>query len=124
MIWVRNLEGKGRGVFALKHFAKGELIERAPVLVIPAWQRKYLDQTILYNYYFAWGENPEQEAIAMGLGSFYNHSYTPNAIYIKKLEDLVVEYIALRDIEAGEEITINYNGYPDDKSPVWFEAVA
>lgn len=124
MIELRYFAGKGRGVFAVTRFKQGEVIERAPVLIIPAYQREHLDQTVLYNYYFAWGENPEDEAIAMGFGSFYNHSYTPNAVYVKKYEALVVEYIALRDIEAGEEITINYNGYPDDRSPVWFEAAA
>ncbi|MEH2113844.1 hypothetical protein [Nostoc sp.] len=34
-----------------------------------------------------------------------------------------MEYIAYRDIEAGEEITANYNGSPDDKSPIWFDVV-
>jgi hypothetical protein len=27
---VRNVEGKGRGVFACKKFAKGELIDKVP----------------------------------------------------------------------------------------------
>jgi len=31
-------------------------------------------------------------------------------------------YRALRPIKKGEEITVNYNGEPDDKTPIdWFE---
>jgi SET domain-containing protein len=30
--------------------------------------------------------------------------------------------VALRDIEAGEEVTTNYNGNPDNLKPVWFDA--
>ena len=32
-------------------------------------------------------------------------------------------FTALRDIAAGEEITVNYNGEPDDETPVGFEVV-
>jgi SET domain-containing protein len=32
-----------------------------------------------------------------------------------------MEYKALRDIKKGEEILVNYNGEPDDKTPIdWF----
>ena len=31
-------------------------------------------------------------------------------------------FVALRDIEAGEEVTTNYNGNPDNLKPVWFDA--
>src|SRR5205814_6466130 len=45
----------GRGVFAQRAFACGEVIERAPVIVIPASQLSDLDRTVLYDYYFGWG---------------------------------------------------------------------
>jgi SET domain-containing protein len=32
-----------------------------------------------------------------------------------------MEFSTLRDIACGEEITVNYNGLVDDKSPMWFE---
>jgi SET domain-containing protein len=34
-----------------------------------------------------------------------------------------MQYKALRDIEAGEEITVNYNGDPDSREPVEFSAI-
>jgi SET domain-containing protein len=31
-----------------------------------------------------------------------------------------MEVVAIRDIHAGEEITINYNGDPENQAPLWF----
>ncbi len=61
-------------------------------------------------------------AIVLGYGSIYNHSYVPNVLYFRKFDERVMEYVALRIIAAGEEITINHNGNPDDRTPVWFES--
>ena len=61
-------------------------------------------------------------AVALGYGSLYNHSYTPNAHYVD-VDQCRKRFVALRDIEAGEEITINYNAVPDDRSDVGFEVL-
>jgi SET domain-containing protein len=111
----------GRGVFAQRAFVAGELIESAPVLVIPSAQIESLDQTMLYDYYFAWGQDPENAALAMGFGSFYNHAVQPNAEHVCRVNELTIDFIALADIAAGEEITIHYNACPGDPEPVWFE---
>ncbi|MDZ8096082.1 MAG: SET domain-containing protein [Nostoc sp. DedQUE05] len=121
MLIVGNTNLKGRGVFTQKHFLKGELIERVPIVVIPAEQVEFLDKTILGNYYYDWED--KAAAIALGLSSSINHSYNPNAYYVKKFADRELDLIAYRDIEVGEEITANYNGSPDDKSPIWFDVV-
>jgi hypothetical protein len=55
-----------------------------------------------------------------GYGSLYNHSYRPNARYVD-LAGRTKVFTALRDIAAGEEITVNYNGEPGDVTPVGFE---
>ncbi len=121
MLIVGNTNLKGRGVFAQKRFLKGEVIERAYVVVIPAEQVKLIDQTVLTNYYYDW-EN-QAAAIALSWVSLINHSYQPNTFYVKKFAERVIEYIAYKDIEEGEEITANYNGSPDNLSPIWFDVV-
>ncbi|MEH2412995.1 SET domain-containing protein [Nostoc sp.] len=121
MLIVGNTNLKGRGVFAQKRFLKGEIIERVPVVVIPAEQVKFLDKTILGNYYYDWED--KAAAIALGLSSLINHSYYPNSYYVKKFADRELDLIAYRDIQVREEITANYNGSPDDKSPIWFDVV-
>jgi SET domain-containing protein len=122
-ICMKNTGKYGRGMFAVRDIKKGELIEQSPVFVAPKSQRKYLKKTVFLEYYFNWGEKYDQCAIALGYGSLFNHSYTPNAVFNNNLENLTIDFHALMDIKEGEEITINYNGDPNDKSPVWFEAI-
>jgi SET domain-containing protein len=121
MLIVGNTNLKGRGVFAQKCFLKGEIIQTAPVVIIPAEEVELIDKTVLGNYYYDW-EN-KAAVIALGLASLINHSYNPNTYYIKKFAEREVEYIALRDIEVGEEITANYNGSRENQSPIWFDVV-
>ncbi len=123
MIVVRNTPNKGRGVFAGRNFAERELIERTPVLIVPAEEWSYIRNTILDNYCFRFGPNQEHAALAMGYGSLYNHSYTPNAVYEVIDGETVIQFTALRDIQVGEEITVNYNRDPRDNSPVWFDVL-
>ncbi len=120
-IEVRRIRGKGRGVFARRPIREGEEIERAPVLVIPIDEVENGEEsTRLMDYYFVWGRGTY--ALALGYGSLYNHSYQPNARYDDVAPQTKV-FTALRDIATGEEITVNYNGDPDDHSPVGFEVL-
>jgi SET domain-containing protein len=114
------VEGRGRGMFACRKFLKGELIERAPIVAIDEKKWPNAAKTILSDYAFDWGENDEHAAIALGYISIYNHSYSPNAQLEQMLDELMMEIIAIKDIEAGEEITINYNGEPESQDPLWF----
>lgn len=121
---VKQVAGKGRGVFARRAIRKGEIIERAPVLVLPLSDvmRGPDDWTGLGNYCFEWGKN--RVALALGFGSLYNHSFNPNARYDDEARRLRIKvFSAIRDIEPGEEVTINYNGDPEDRSPVWFRVI-
>ncbi|MDE2026674.1 MAG: SET domain-containing protein-lysine N-methyltransferase [Patescibacteria group bacterium] len=114
----------GRGVFALFDLKEGEVIESCPVIEVPKKDLPLLRQTLFVNYYFLWGKHMETVAICLGFGSLYNHSYEPNATYIKHVEEEMINFIALKDIKKGEEITVNYNhGNPYDKSPLWMKDV-
>ncbi|WP_016951602.1 SET domain-containing protein [Anabaena sp. PCC 7108] len=119
MLVFRDTETKGRGIFAQQDFAKGDLIERAAVIVIPKQQVKLITKTVLLNYYFGW--HGESGAIGLGFASLFNHSYRPNAVYIKNFAKNVIDIVAYKYIREGQEITINYNGQVDDVSPVWFD---
>jgi hypothetical protein len=58
--------------------------------------------------------------LALGHGSLYNHSYEANAGDEASSGQTKVS-VVLRDIAAGDEITIIHNGGPGDRSPVWFK---
>jgi SET domain-containing protein len=118
-IEVKRVQGKGRGVFARRLIREGEVIERVPVLVLPVAETKNGSApSRLAGYCFQWGRGTV--AVALGYGSLYNHSYKPNARYDDESGQTKV-FTAIREIVAGEEITVNYNGEPGDASPVWFK---
>lgn len=50
-IVVKGTEKYGRGVFALRPFRKGELIEVASVIAMPQSERKYVKKTKLVEYF-------------------------------------------------------------------------
>jgi len=102
-------------------FAAGALIERVAVIPVSAAQAAHLDHTVLEHYVFDWEAGGV--AVALGCGSLYNHSYAPNAVYRKLFAERAIEYVALADIAAGDEIVINYNGDPLDRAPLWFAVV-
>ena len=122
MIRVGDSHGKGRGVFALRRITSGETIEEAPVVIVAQTEVAHLDATVLGDYYFLWGEDEKQAALMLGLCSLCNHSYQPNARFVLQPDRMSIEFIAIRDISEGEEVTTNYNGNPESREPVWFEA--
>ena len=107
-----------RGVFARRTFRSGDVIEIAPVILVPNTQRALIRQTGLENYVFDWGGGCT--AVALGYGSLYNHAYNPNAQYCQDIDRKTLEFFALSDIAEGEEITINYNGSSESSRPMWF----
>ena len=124
MLKVDVSPGKGRGVFATVPIKEGTQFERCPIILIPKEEIVHIRRTVLGNYYFKWGGTRKEAAIALGYGSLYNHSYRPNARFDLADEEGEIVFTALREIAAGEEITVNYNGDPDDMSRLWFETLS
>jgi uncharacterized protein len=114
---IATMGVRGRAVVADSVIAKGELVERSPVLVIPPRDRAATDASIVFTYVFMWEHGTVEEdlykhegrsAIALGYTSLLNHSYTPNCEFIRHIDELVIDLVALRTIEPGEELTIDY----------------
>ena len=110
----------GRGVFTGADIKKGDLIEICPVILLKEGETAIIDRTTLYDYYFLWGDDQLLSCIALGYGSLYNHAAPSCADYNMDYDDLTIDIFAIRNIKAGEEITINYHGDPFDKNPTWF----
>ena len=111
----------GRGVFTGEPLEAGDLIEICPVIVLPEKDLPVIHTTKLHDYYFLWGDDQQQCAIALGYGSLYNHAYEPNARYLLDYEHQTIDFYCIKNIAAGEEITVNYNGEPEVKTLVWFD---
>ena len=121
-IHVKNIGDKGRGVFTKERIKAKTIIEDSPVIVMSAEDRMLLDKTLLHDYIFEWGYQKQSCCMALGYIPLYNHSYTSNCEYFMDFETQTIQVKSVRAIEAGEELTINYNGDWNDRKAVWFEA--
>lgn len=114
---VVSVGGKGRGVIAERDIAAGELIERAPVLIVPEDQRTAVDPTNVGNHIFMWEHDTVAQdlyaktgraAIVLGFTSLVNHSDNPNCDFIRYIDALALDLVATRHIATGEELTFDY----------------
>jgi len=111
----------GRGVFTSEDIPKDTVIEVSPVIVMSGEDRKSLDQTLLHDYIFEWGDRRESCCMALGYIPLYNHSYKSNCEYEMDFTEQQITIRSVRFIKAGEEIFINYNGDWNNAVPVWFD---
>jgi SET domain-containing protein len=102
-----NLEVKyinddiGYGVFTNKEIKKGEIVEVCYYLKFPTFTQTSVDY--LFNV------NDDSYILVLGYGSIYNHSYSPNIKWIiSETNTKSVTFIALVDINVGEELRFNY----------------
>ena len=121
-LYIDESNEKGRGVFTKGSIPVNTIIEISPVVVMSAQERKLLDQTLLHDYIFEWGLDNAQCCMALGYISVYNHSYRSNCEYEMDFENAVIKIKTIRDIEAGEELFINYNGDWNNSKKLWFDA--
>jgi hypothetical protein len=112
----------GRGVFTSEKIKARTVVEISPVIVMNQADRLLLDQTLLHDYIFEWGEKRKQCCMALGYIPIYNHSYTSNCEYEMDYDGELMTITTVRPIKAGEELFINYNGNWNDTKRVWFDA--
>lgn len=107
-ISVKPSDIHGLGVFANEKISKGEVIEETALLELPI--QKGERSTLLMNHRYVWPKGAEWycHVVALGCGSLYNHSNTPNADWNNNLENNSFLFTALEDIEPGEEIFVYY----------------
>ena len=121
-LYIGETKQKGRGVFCLTDLEADRIIEVAPVIVMSDEDRKLLDQTLLHDYIFEWmPEGATMCCMALGYVPMYNHSYQSNCEYFMNYEDQTIFIKTITAVKAGEELTINYNGYYNDESKLWFD---
>ena len=109
---------KGKGVFAARDLAAGELVETCSVLPYRMSFDKLSRE--LQHCVFNWSEDDEAlpfHAHALGCGSFYNHANPANMRYEADRPQLEMRFYMVEAVTAGTELTINYNA--EDGGPTW-----
>src|ERR1044071_8845408 len=121
-IFVGKAKNKGRGIFTSYPLKAGTIVEIAPVVVLTREERKLIDKTLLHDYIFEWGDDKKECCMALGYVPLYNHAYPANCEYEMNFSKHLIYIKTVKDIKAGEQLFINYNGDWDSATPVWFEA--
>ena len=109
--YIAESLGKGLGVFSKNPIKKGDVIwefvegfdtrvHESGYSLLNDVQKSYVDR------YF-WKEEDYYYS-SCDYSNFQNHSYTPNSI------PLGDKMVAARNIEANEEILVNYQSFDDD----------
>lgn len=120
---VRKVQGKGWGVIAKSKIKKDELIEDCYLVhLYDREEENIFYEKLLIHYKFNYpnqGSDWKIQALPLGFGPIYNHSDNPNATWKDHpYLDMVFQFIALRDIEVGEEICTSYGGENYWKNPM------
>ncbi|KAF1800618.1 histone lysine methyltransferase Set7 [Mucor lusitanicus] len=104
---------RGRGVFTKEPLDRNVLVEISPILLFNAEEYDtYGKHTVLDQYTYCWQGG---FALALGLGSMFNHNSTPNVGFIRDIPNKLIRYVTLRRIEKDEELCISYGNH------LWFE---
>ena len=112
------------------------MVDISPVLVFPSHES---EGTTLAHYTYTWpaegdilssenrntpsyvshGETTEvkvsRQALALGLGSMFNHMRIPNVGWERDIPTQSIRYFTIRDIMEGEELCISYG------PKLWFD---
>ena len=125
-IYVKDTQTpKGRGIYAARMFKAGEVVEESPVVLFrKPYELLHKELKTMVFYWEGAGGAKTTQALALGYGSLYNHSNPSNLRYETDRESFLLRFIAVRDICADEELTINYNsdgGAPVSDDEWWFE---
>tara|TARA_R110000744_G_scaffold65071_1_gene133707 strand:- start:208 stop:600 length:393 start_codon:yes stop_codon:yes gene_type:complete len=111
-LYVKWTDEKGYGVFTDKPIKKGELIERCYCIKTGS-PKDHVNGTLMdYVFNYPRGVSMEKGAehvLPLGFGCIYNHDNNDNAAwYNTENIPFHFDFIALRDIQPGEEICTNY----------------
>ena len=106
-ITVQDSPLHGLGVFACVDFAKDSVIERCFYLVIDDDDLQEINR--LNDYLFTSPDVKSDYLCVLGYGMIYNHGMPPNAEWqIADDDNRFIEFTALHDIRAGDEILHDY----------------
>lgn len=108
-ISIRKSPKKGRCVYAARKIKKGELVESCHLILMSLEDVAGTLEGYVYQY------SRNTAAVALGNGSLFNHSDEANCEFYFDYKKKMLLIRAMRTIEAGEEVTINYRYSPQDK---------
>jgi SET domain-containing protein len=99
---------KGRCVYALEKIRPGKVVEVCQLIIVH--EDEVGDELSRFVFHYKGNFN----AIALGNGSLYNHSSSPNMTCYFDFKKQLIVFESLRTIGKGEELVFNY-GYTNEE---------
>jgi hypothetical protein len=105
----------GLGVFATQDINPGEIVERCPMIQM-AWRSRYLGDPVVTKYMYSdqgcscsqCQMHGHHMYMVLGYGMIYNHQNEPNTEWHFNYKNLLADVVAIKQINAGEEIFVSY----------------
>lgn len=103
----------GRGLAILTNIKANTVLAQCELLVFDAKDTIIINSAELGHYMFAYSK--DQDCLCLGVGELFNHSDTANVSYsiVDVIQDnrarKVLQFVAICDIAAGEQLFINYS---------------
>jgi len=112
-IEIKHTTEMGYGVYATRDFEKGELIERCYCIKICDLEKDIPADLKNYAFQYPPGqyERAQYYVLPSGYGFVYNHSDDNNAKWVLSKYPMFFDYIAIKNINKGEQIFTNYGNY-------------
>ena len=107
-IYIDKSPIHGWGVFAKEDIIENEVFEECPILTLPITKGESTPLLIDYRFNWPQGTEWEEQVLALGYGSLYNHSDNANAFWVSDIENRTFKFISSRPIKKGEEIFVWY----------------
>lgn len=92
-------------MFTTRAVRAGQVLEVAPVLVVPEAERSSLERTRLREHVWEWDGGV---AVGLGLISLVNHGVPGNARWESDVDAGELWLTAERDLPAGTEVLVDY----------------
>lgn len=109
-IAIKRKKKFGRGLYANQNIKPDSIIEISEIIIFPPSQTKIAESTILGAYVYDYKKG---SALALGLGSLFNHKDDPNVDYFFFNDKLY--FRTNRLIKKGEQLFIDYGYDPTAK---------
>lgn len=124
-VTVKMTPTMGRGVFAARTIAQGEVLGAFHTIRLPPHEVAAMAGSTLSHFWFE--DDADGAAfVVLGFIELVNHSLTPNAdrSWAPSPEGEIVTLFAARDIAPGEQLFIDYKFDAKPGNPVWAHSAA
>ena len=113
-IYIASSDIHRWGVFTKKPIAKYDVIQESPYCAFRYKELKKAPTIERYTYDTSSASEVDEVVLGFGFAALFNHSSDPNVGYIIDPVNEVMRHYAITDIDANEELVIDYGCDDDD----------